>query len=179
MEIPAKVTALATSRDLGAPVGHRDDTGNALYPLLVSAASFATAFTLFYLAGTYAWPLVPIAVGVMTAGTGSLVWAMVLPWWGGQSVYAYERGLVHVRHGRVRAALWCEMERLELHVTHDGDHTTATTSAYLLKPNGQPPLRVRPRPHEQPDGSHQDPFGTLLTRLVADAGRPVVQTTGP
>jgi hypothetical protein len=45
-----------------------------------------------------------------------------------------------------------------------------------IKPNGQPPMRVRPHLREQPDGTSHDPFGTLLTRMVADAGRPVVQT---
>jgi hypothetical protein len=174
--IPAKVAALATTRDLGEPVGHRDDGGPAVYPLLFSAAGFAVSFALFYLAGAHAWPLIPPAAAAMVAAAGGLVWAMILPSWGTRSVYAFEHGLVHVHNGRLRAARWPEIERLELHVTRDG--TTATTEAYLLKPSGQPPMRVRPHLEDQPDGTRQDPFGTLLTRLVADAGRPIVQT-GP
>lgn len=171
--IPAKVTALATARDLGAPVGHRadgDPARAALIALLVSVVSFAVAFALFYLV------LIPLAVPALVVAVGALGWATLFPFRGGQSVYAYEHGLVHVRNGRARAALWLEMERMELHVIRDGRLTTGTTSAYLLKPSGQPPMRVRPRLRDQPDGTRHDPFGTLLTRLVADAGRPVVQT---
>jgi hypothetical protein len=178
-QIPAKVTALAAAHDLGAPVGHRDNVGparTALFALLLSVVSFAVAFVLFYLAGTYFRPLIPVAVLALAIGVGGLAWAIVFPFRDSQSVYAYENGLVHVRNGRARAARWQEMERMELHVVRDGALTAGTTSAYLLKPSGQPPMRVRPQLREQPDGTRQDPFGTLLTRLVADAGRPVVQT---
>jgi hypothetical protein len=178
-QIPARVAALAAAHDLGAPVGRRDDTGPAraaLVALALSVVSFAVAFALFYLAGAYFRPLIPVAVLALAIAMGGLGWAMVFPFRGIQSVYAYEHGLVHIRNGRARAALWLEMERLELHVVRDGNLMAGQTSAYLLKPSGQPPMRVRPQLREQPDGTRQDPFGTLLTRLVADAGRPVVQT---
>jgi hypothetical protein len=178
-QIPAKVTTLAAAHHLGVPVGHRDNFGPAraaLIALVLSVVSFAVAFVLFYLAGTYFRPLIPVAVLALAIGIGGLAWAIAFPFRGSQSVYAFEHGLVLVRNGRARAALWREMERMELHVVRDGDLMAGTTSAYLLKPNGQPPMRVRPQLREQPDGTRQDPFGTLLTRLVADAGRPVVQT---
>ncbi|BEL05085.1 hypothetical protein Q0Z83_032760 [Actinoplanes sichuanensis] len=171
--IPAKVTALATAHRLGAPVGHRatgDPARAALIALLLSVVSFAAAFALFSLF------LIALAVPALVLAVGALGWAIVFPFWGSAAVYAYEHGLVHVRNGRARAALWLEMERMELHVIRNGNLMAGTTSAYLLKPSGQAPMRVRPRLSEQPDGTSQDPFGTLLTRLVADAGRPVVQT---
>ncbi|MEU8664658.1 hypothetical protein [Actinoplanes philippinensis] len=177
--VPAKVAVLAAAHGLGAPVGHRDNGSPgraALVALLLSVTAFAVSFALFHLAGAGLRPLLPLAVLTLAAAIGALGWAMLFPFRAGQSVWAYENGLVHVRNGRPRAALWREMERLELHVIRDGHLMAGMTSAYLLRPSGQPPMRVRPQLREQPDGTRQDPFGTLLTRLVADAGRPVVQT---
>ncbi|WP_433797359.1 hypothetical protein [Actinoplanes sp. CA-252034] len=177
--IPAKVAALAAAHDLGEPVGHRDNgdpARAALVALLLSVASFAVSFALFHAAGAWFRPLLPAAILALAAAIGSLGWAMLFPFRGGRPVWAYEHGLVHLRKGRPRATLWRDMERLELHVVRDGTLTAGTTSAYLLKPSGQPPMRVRTQISEQADGTRHDPFGTLLTRLVADAGRPVVQT---
>jgi hypothetical protein len=176
--IPAGVTALAEQRGLGAPVARRDDPGAVravMYSLLTAVSGFAVSFGLFYLAGTYFRPLIPLAILALAIGVGGLGWAIVLPLRGNESAYLYERGIVHVRNGRPRAALWGELERLEVHVVREGNLMAGTTSAYLLKPTGQAPMRVQPVLREQPDGTRQDPFGSAMARLVADAGRPVVE----
>jgi hypothetical protein len=170
--VPAGVTALAEQRGLGAPVGRRDNGSAAravMLSLSVAVAGFAASFGLFYVAGVWFRPLIPVAVLALAAGICGLGWAIVLPIRGSQSVYLYEQGLVHVRNGRPRAALWTEVDRLEVHVVRDGDLMAGTTSAYLLTVAGQAPMRV------QPDGTRHDPVGTALVRLVSDAGRPVVQ----
>jgi hypothetical protein len=175
---PAGVTALAEQRGLGAAAGRRHDGSAArsvTLSLSVAAAAFAGSFALFYLAGTWFRPVVALAVLSLAIGVCGLGRAIVLPIRGTQSVHLYDNGLVHVRNGRPRAARWSEIERLEVHVVRDGDLTAGKVAAYLLKPAGQPAVRIPPNPREQPGGARHDPLGSTLVRLVSDAGRPVVQ----
>jgi hypothetical protein len=176
--VPAGVTALAEQRGLGAATARRDNGSAAkavLLSLSIAVFAFAASFGLFYLAGTWFRPLIPLAILALAIGICGLGWAIVFPIRGSQSVYLYENGLVHVRNGRPRVALWSEIEQLEVHVVREGNLMAGMTSAYLLKPTGRPPMRVQPKPLEQPDGTRLDPVGTTLVRLVSDAGRPVVQ----
>ncbi|GIE28354.1 hypothetical protein Ait01nite_013990 [Actinoplanes italicus] len=176
--IPAGVTALAEQRGLGAAVARRDNPGAVkavLYSLVTAVSGFAVSFGLFYLAGTYFRPLIPLAILALATGICGLGWAIVFPLRGNESAYLYERGIVHVRNGRPRAALWSDLESLEVHVIREGNLMAGVTSAYLLRTSGRPPMRVQPVLTEQPDGTRQDPFGSAMARLVADAGRPVVE----
>jgi hypothetical protein len=176
--IPPGVTALAEQRGLGAAVARRDHPGAAkavTCSLVTAVAGFAVSFGLFYLAGTYFRPLIPLAVLALAIGICGLGWAIVFTFRGNQSAYLYEHGIVHVRNGRLRTALWTEIERLEVHVVREGNLMAGMTSAYLLKPAGQAAMRVQPVLRDQPDGTRQDPFGSAMARMVADAGRPVVE----
>jgi len=171
--IPANVAALADAHDLGTLLGRRHDHGvlrAVVFALASTVVCLAASSGLVHLAGTVLPGLRWLAVVALVLSLGLLAWTVFLGVRGRHSAYAYERGLVHVRYGRARAALWREMERLEIRVIREA----GLNSAYLLRPSGQAVMRVAPRLEDRPDGTRHDPFGTILARLVADAGRPVV-----
>ena len=173
--IPANEAALAAAHDLGDLLGRRSDRGvlrAVLFALAATSVCLAASFALFHLAGTVLPALIWPAAVALPASPGMLAWTVFLAVRGRHAAYAYERGLVHVRYGRARAALWREMERLEIHVIREA----GLNSAYLLRPAGQAVMRVSPHLEDRPDGTRHDAFGTILARLVADAGRPVVHT---
>ncbi|KHD75745.1 hypothetical protein [Actinoplanes utahensis] len=173
--VPANVAALATAHDLGDLVGRRGDDGvlrAVLYALACTLVCLAASAGLFHLARTVLPATIWLAGVALLLSLALVGWTVFIALRGSHSAYAYERGLVHVRNGRARAALWMEMERLEIHVLREAGQN----SAYLLRPSGQAVMRVAPLLVSRPDGTRHDAFGTILARRVADAGRPVVHT---
>lgn len=181
--IPAGVTALAEQRGLGTVVDLRNNPHTVtvvLRSLVTAVTGFCVSFGLFALAGGHLRPLAPAGMLALAVGIGGLGRAIVAGLRGDQAVYLYEHGIVQVRNDHPRAARWSEIERLEVSLVRAGHPMAGTTTAYLLLLSGRAPMRMRPVLRGQPGGIRQDPFGAAMTRMVADAGRPVIEkAAGP
>jgi hypothetical protein len=176
-EVPPKVTILAAQHDLGALINQRSN-GNpfkgALMALVGGVVAFLLSCGLFSLAAQVWRPIVWIAILALALGLCAIGWSVVALVRGSQAIYVYQGGVVYVRNGNARAAAWAEVREVEVQVIREGNLFAGKTSAYLVKPVNQAPMRVNSMDVVLSEGE-QDPIGALLMRIASDAGRPVTR----
>lgn len=174
-EIPSKVSMLADHRGLGSLIDHRSN-GNpfksSLKALVGGVVAILLSFGLFALAAAVWRPIMWIGVLLLAFGLCFLGWSVVTLVRGFQAIYVYQGGVVYLHNGNERAATWAEVSEVEVQVIREGNLFAGTTSAYLVKPVNQAPMRVNSMDIAMPKGE-QDPIGALLMRLATEAGRPV------
>ncbi|SDS60420.1 DUF6585 family protein [Actinoplanes derwentensis] len=174
---PPEVIQAAASRQLGALVAAQrgsNPIGNLAFGVGGGIALILGGFLVGWISSLIDFrPLAFLACPMIVIGIIVLIYAVMALFAGFTATYLFENGLVHTKNKKIDAVAWSEVDQLWLWKA-GGDNvlTGHLLTYYVVTFDG------RKVPVEAAVGKGQEPLGPRLEQIVAQLGRPVVDS-GP